>query len=309
MLKTKIKKILLKAGLLGIIFKLRDSALLAYYVTTGPSYRYLRYSYSCLSFNMKKKQSQPGTKKQTVSLLCPTRGRPKLAERLVKSVCRTAMAPERVEVLFYIDSDDETKDAYMALFKKKEKAFSRLMRCEIIVGEPMSISKSWNILAEKCKGDLLAMTNDDQVYVDYGWDHALDVEAAKFPDKIFCIWFDDGGFDKAYPCFPIVSRRWVEALGYFSLGIFRYGYLDTWIFDIATDIKRLHRIPYVLVEHVHYGYKKAIIDETHRRRLNAEGDRLRDEKLYEEMSGVREEAAEKLRQVISNSKQVNKLLL
>ena len=43
-----------------------------------------------------------------ISILTPTRGRPENVRRLVNSVLTTAKFPDEVELLFYVDFDDET---------------------------------------------------------------------------------------------------------------------------------------------------------------------------------------------------------
>jgi hypothetical protein len=63
---------------------------------------------------------------KTISLLCPTRGRPDKALRLVLSVLQTAHHPERVEVLFYVDTDDSTKLDYVSQLEAHKAELSQL---------------------------------------------------------------------------------------------------------------------------------------------------------------------------------------
>lgn len=200
---------------------------------------------------------------KTISLLCPTRGRPDKALRLILSVLKTAHHPERVEVLFYVDTDDPTKLDYVSQLEAHKAELSRLKQCGLIVSEPIGVSKAWNALATASKGDLLVMAADDQIYNDAGWDTRLDQETTKFPDEIFCMWFNEGHWGEKLCTFPIVSRKWCLTLGYFITGIFECLYDDLWIMDIAKRVGRLHYIPDVLTEHLHWGYGKAEIDSTY----------------------------------------------
>lgn len=201
-----------------------------------------------------------------ISLLCPTRGRPDRVCVMIESVIKTTEKLENVEILFYIDSDDDKKDDYIVsinnLLNKYNNPFKRVLPH---IGEPMSVSKSWNIIAEKCEGDILVMANDDEVWITKGWDRRLNEEADKFPDDIYCIYFDDGIMHEEICAFPMVSRKWYEILGYFTPGIFKFLANDTWIEYIAIGIGRLHYVPDVLVEHRHYLHKKSEIDETYKR--------------------------------------------
>jgi FkbM family methyltransferase len=142
----------------------------------------------------------------------------------------------------------------------------------LLIGEPIGISKSWNELAARCQGDLLIMAADDQTYSDRGWDNRLDQEVEKFPDQIFCMWFNDGHWGEKLCTFPIVSRQWCLTLGYFTTGIFECLYDDLWIMDLAKRVDRLHYIPDVLTEHFHWSYGKAAIDTTYQwKQVNPEG--------------------------------------
>lgn len=305
MIRKIIKAVLIKLGLLGVARGLRKGIKLICNYLKGYVYRPYRYFYSYISFILSKKYNvKCGIEPKTISLLCPTRGRPRGVAHLISSVYRTAAIPGRVEILFYIDSDDSCKNDYLVFFKRKKFRFNRLMRCEIFLGEPVSVSKSWNILACESKGDLLVMTNDDQRYIDYGWDVRLDNEIKKFPDEIFCMWFNDGAFGAEYCTFPIVSRRWFETLEYFTPGIFEFWCNDSWIMDIAERIGRLHYIPDILAEHLNYGFKKALFDKTYQRHRPGGSDEvwLKDMALFEKTYPERKKAAKKLKTVIDNYK-------
>ncbi|MCT7971871.1 glycosyltransferase family 2 protein [Laspinema olomoucense] len=200
---------------------------------------------------------------QTISLLCPTRGRPEQALRLALSVLNTASQPQRVELLFYVDDDDRKQSEYLEVFKTHKPKLDRFRRCGFLLGEAIGISKAWNELASRCQGNLLIMAADDQTYNDFGWDDRLDIETQKYPDEIFCMWFNEGHWQEKLCTFPIVSRKWCQTLGYFTTGLFECLYDDMWIWEIAKRVGRLHYIPDILTEHLHWGYGKAEIDETY----------------------------------------------
>ena len=201
-----------------------------------------------------------------ISLLCPTRGRPDRVCVMLESIIKTTEKLENVEILFYIDEDDDKKNDYISsinnLLNRYDNPFKRVLP---YIGETMSISKSWNIIAEKCIGDILVMANDDEVWITKDWDRRLNEEADKFSDEIYCIYFDDGTIHDKGCSFPMISRKWFETLGYFTPGIFNFLANDTWIEYIARYIDRLHYVSDVLVEHRHYLYNKSEIDETYKR--------------------------------------------
>ena len=167
--------------------------------------------------------------RSTLSLLCPSRGRPAGLRTLIESVAATASLKQRVEILVYIDADDPNMAGYQETFDALRNAGLGLGRLEGIVGPPQSVSISWNLLASACGGDILMMANDDQVYVQSGWDERLDQATADYPDGIYCMWFDDGINAGRHCAFPIVSRRWYESLDYFTPGVFEFIANDTWM--------------------------------------------------------------------------------
>jgi hypothetical protein len=228
-----------------------------------------------------------------ISILTPTRERAKQAEAYAQTVFETAASPERVELLFYVDSDDSQK----ALYEQFD-----LLNTTLIVGAPISVSKSWNVLAAMCEGDILFMGNDDLYHVTKGWDVALEKTSNEYVDDIYCIFFDDGINKGKHCAFPAVSRTWYNTLGYFAPGIFEFFYNDTWIFDIAKRIRRVRYVPEVLVEHRHFTVTKIADATTTRNRKRVSGSsqtkNTRDKNLFESTESLRVVAADKLKEVM-----------
>lgn len=247
----------------------------------------------------------------TISLLCPTRGRAAQAMRLALSVVQTASQPERIELLFYVDSNDPEKVTYEKALQQHKSQLDRLRRCLVVVAEPIGISKAWNILAAVSQGSLLVMAADDQTYNTTGWDDRLLAEIQRFPDEIFCMWFNEGHWGENLCTFPIVSRKWCVTLGYFTTGLFECLYDDLWIMDLAQRLDRLHYIPDVLTEHLHWSYGKSEIDETYAwKQVNNEGQLKpavrRDMNLFSRTASYREADALRLVQHMDNPPQALK---
>lgn len=229
-----------------------------------------------------------------ISILCPTRERPDRAFKYAQSVFDTADNIERVELLFYIDNDDPKIIQYQQRWSSMNK-----YNVKLVCGDPISVSKSWNILAKHASGNIFMMGNDDLYHETQGWDTRLDQEAAKFPDEIYCIWFNDKHKGEKLCTFPTVSRKWVETVGYFSPGVFEFFFNDTWVQDIGQRVGRLHYIPDVVIEHQHwtYGYQADNTTARHRKGDGA-GKNNRDKVVFKEKEHLREEAAERLRKVM-----------
>lgn len=279
------------------------------------THTYLRWRYTMSRVRWMLRRSQPhvdvSASGTAFSLLCPSRGRVQNARSLIESVHRTAARPERVELLFYVDADDPSLAGYQRLFAEAERRFSRLKRCALIVGEPMTVSRAWNVLARAAEGDVLKLVNDDVVFVDYGWDERAASELALFPDGIVCMFFDAGqyrsggdflaGQDRYGGDFPMVPRRWFEALGYFTPELFEFWSNETWMMDIAERLGRLHPIKGILLDHLHYSRYLSPCDETYRRHHFAADQVERDAAMFRLTAGQRKADAHRLRRLIDTN--------
>jgi hypothetical protein len=237
--------------------------------------------------------------RSTFSLLCPTRGRPDHVRRLVESVDQSASFPSRLELLFYVDNDDRSIMEYVEFFSAAQSRYPRLMRIKGVTGEPKSVSLSWNDIARESVGDVLLMANDDQVYGHTGWDVRLDEEILRFPDEVYCIWFNDGINGDKHCAFPIVSRRWYETVGYFTPGIFDFLFNDTWIMAVAQLLGRVHYVGDVTVEHLHHCVNKSPLDTTYKRQLSCYH---RDADIFLRTDPIRRRDAALLLRVIKEAK-------
>ena len=235
------------------------------------------------------------------SILTPTRNRPANCERFIKSVYNSATKRQNVEMLFYVDDDDPAIDAYKSLHWHAQKEFEEFKNIEFVFGTPMSVSKSWNIIAEKCVGDVLIMGNDDLVYQTTSWDELLDIELDNYiKDKIYVAWMEDGINGEKHCAFPIISREWYECLGRFTPGTFNFGYNDTWIFEVGTMLDRLHFIPHIKASHLHFS-QGAPMDDTYARNRTQEKGNLYalDKVLFNKTRAARMDDRDRLRELIT----------
>ena len=200
-----------------------------------------------------------------ISILTPTRQRPHRLSEFIMSVYQHTDEKNRVELLMYVDRDDPTKDQYLDFFEHCQIEFQDFLRIHFVFGESKSVSKSWNDLYERSVGDIIIMGNDDLIYRTPSWDRMVELESNIFEDDIYCMWMDDRINRENHCAFPIVSRKWCETLGYFTPGVFHFGYNDTWVFDIAQKINRCRFLGGVVAEHMHFASQKAPYDETYAR--------------------------------------------
>lgn len=219
-----------------------------------------------------------------ISILCPSRGRPELAKRMIESALKTASHP--IEIILYLNDDDAKLNEY------KELISSKYYR----IGPDRSPGYSWNKLAEECKGDILFLMGDDATFETPGWDNIVVEAFNRFPDKIACVYPVVPGLKKVNNPHFCVHRNWVNTLGYFVPPHFWHWYVDTWTRDLAKKLDR-----YVCLENFPLPIILDPADET-----TARADRLslreRDHWLWEVTKRHRNADVSALKEFIRNYK-------
>ena len=184
-----------------------------------------------------------------ISLLCPTRGRPDQAERLIKSFFNTQKNEN--QLLFYVANDDLCKEQYYELFKKYNMGYFK--------GPQMSTSFIWNYLANEATGEMVTLLADDVEIKTKNWDEIF-IEANKiYKDKIYVLTVNDGRDDEyakmgdRMRCdHPTVNKKWIQTLKYFVPPFFMHRYLDTYVRRLAIQIDRFIEIKDVVFEHLKF---------------------------------------------------------
>ncbi len=187
----------------------------------------------------------------------------------VHSAFKTAASPDRIEVLLYIDNDDESLRGYETNIKALEGTFGS-KNINPIFGPSIGVPRAANKLFEHSTGDIFLTSNDDQVFMTYGWDERLDSEILKYPDGIYCLWFNDNWESNNFCTFPIVSRKWIETLGYLQFPFFEHFFADAWLWMLAKSVNRAIYLDDVTVEHRHWKTGKSIMDDTYEKHLTTE---------------------------------------
>jgi hypothetical protein len=233
-----------------------------------------------------------------IAILTPSRQRADQYERFESSVFDLQSGDNEVKFFVYLDNDDPEFDSYSRNSRRDDR---RRTSC----GEPISVSMSWNVIAEKAKNwgaDILIMGNDDLIYRTENWDRILCEKIKDIPvDGIWCAWMDDLINGEKHCAFPIIPIKVYDILGYFTPGCFNFGYNDTWLFDIFNRIERTFYIKEIVAEHMHVAINKQAADATwHRNRSGPRGNLYAlDAKIWGQTTKRREDAANHLASFIT----------
>jgi|TARA_B100001971_G_C18248132_1_gene575945 hypothetical protein len=184
-----------------------------------------------------------------ISFSCPSRGRPKLAKRLVDTA--QEFVKHEVEILFYLNNDDSTLEEYKDLLEEKY----------YTIGPNQSTCLSWNEMAGKAQHDIVMLMGDDVQIQTQDWDELIVEQFNKYDDKILMVVPNDGREkgtknlgdkiklweDKPLPAAHFaVHKNWINTLGYLAPPFFWHFYVDTYTQKVARKLNRCLYLPTVM---------------------------------------------------------------
>lgn len=201
----------------------------------------------------------------TIALLCPSRARPEQCNRMIQSACNTST--ENIGIYIAVSEAD------FAIYKDAIKipAGDRVGVVMVVMPDQPTGFK-WNKLAElaiasppRSGARLFMLAADDMIFTTPCWDKALIDHYNNLENKIHVYSFldsrDNGSSNYGTP-HPIVSRDYIEAMGYFLPPIFLHWFVDSWTVDIGkANSCFTHLKDYLLVHDK--PSDKGQADETH----------------------------------------------
>lgn len=220
-----------------------------------------------------------------ISILCPTRGRPENVNRLIESAAATAHGA--VEIIFYVDVDDETMQGDWA------PAVDPKIDVKVLSGPRITLSECWNRAAEQAQYPIMMHCGDDIIFRSDAWDVLVYEAFQACADKILLVHGRDGIHDGNLATHGFLSRRWVDTVGYFVPPYFASDYNDLWLSEVADKLGRRKFIPEIYTEHMHPAANKAPIDRTHQERMERHA-RENCDAIYTSTAQEREEWVRKL---------------
>jgi len=190
-----------------------------------------------------------------ISLLLPTRNRPDNLIRFSESAWSTCDNRDDIEIIAYIDSDDNSYDDQVPDGVK------------VIRGPRIVLSEMWNRCYHMANGPVFGHMGDDIIFRTQGWDTQVEDAFNEYEDKIVFVHGDDGGGNgQNFGTHGFIHDNWVKAVGYFVPPYFSSDYNDTWLNDVANMLGRRKYVD-VLTEHMHPAFGKGPMDVTHEERL------------------------------------------
>ena len=119
--------------------------------------------------------------KPNISILSPTRNRPVFVSQMMKSCISTASYPDKIEFVFYLDSDDLKSEDSIRSTAYKLNIENNIV---IVRGERIVLSQMWNVCWQNSNADIFMHGSDDIRFRTKGWDEIVLNEFEQYPDKI-----------------------------------------------------------------------------------------------------------------------------
>jgi glycosyltransferase involved in cell wall biosynthesis len=229
-----------------------------------------------------------------ISILLPSRGRPKAAAECIRSAIDTADEPDGMETVLRMDEDDNAGAYRDACF--------RLPHIVPMARPRALMSNNWNDAWVNATGEILMHCGDDIRFRTQGWDTMVRAAFEAYPDRIVFVHGDDGSevWKERFGTHGFIHQRWAKAVGYFVPPHFSADWNDTWLNDVANSLGRRVYIPAMVTEHMHWSFGKGPKDETATdivRRAGSDGN----EGKYQAMGPMRAVDVEKLRALLGTT--------
>lgn len=202
----------------------------------------------------------------TFTLICPTRSRPDQMRRMWQSALATAHNPENLHLILGLDDKgpDEEKAAYLPYHSV---SLGDVKRVAVHYMQDHGIVHGINVMAralmQNYQNTLFMIAPDDVIFTTPHWDKAITDHYAALKNKAHVYCMRDSRDPNGTP-HPIMTREYVDMMGYFFPPIFLHWYVDTWTADIAKSCGIFtHLLDYELVHDKPSDRGK--LDDTHYR--------------------------------------------
>ena len=156
-----------------------------------------------------------------ISFLLPTRGKPDLAGRFLRSLHETAHRPEEIEVVLGVDEDDPQSHSI---------PHAELAVKTLILPPGLTMGALNRACFEASTGRYVMLINDDVIVRTPGWDTAIYRTFARFDDDLALVHVNDLLFQERLCTFPILSRKACLEIGICPACYRRYR-IDDHIYD------------------------------------------------------------------------------
>ena len=194
------------------------------------------------------------------SVLVPTRKRHNRLREFLGSINATAHNPSEIEILFYVDEDDDITKEHK-LIKENPNLniqFFRKPREEIQ-------GNRYNFLLGQSQGDFIMYAADDLIFESPYWDKYVYSEFTHYQDRIVLIYPRTKNYNCRLAAHGFVSRESTRVLGRLFTPYFRSVCDDVWLTEVYKMLGRLRCFDKIHITHKHFSYSPGVeVDDTYK---------------------------------------------
>lgn len=163
----------------------------------------------------------------SIAILIPSRGRAAQLKRMMESACATS----NQNIIFYLAISQEDLEKDYAQFAKPNNYIC-------VVPDNMPTAHKWNLLAEyalqNSTNKLFMLGSDDIVFATPHWDETLLNHYNNLEHKVHVYHLRDSRNENGTP-HPIVTREYINYMGYMIPPLFLHWFVDTWTVVMAKN--------------------------------------------------------------------------
>jgi hypothetical protein len=198
-----------------------------------------------------------------LAILTPSRSRPHGLYKFFDSINETISGKHCIDLIIRIDKDDPMFNEYYEMFLRMRGEARPGLSVIFMYKERERLAVIWNSMIPLTDADWFVCGNDDEIYLTPEWDVIFFNKVSQYTHPYHMFWFDDGLQHGNHAAFPIVSKEWIAALGYYFPEIFIHNYVDNWVLDIAYRLGTAVYVPEVKHQHLHYSLNLTEFDKTY----------------------------------------------
>jgi len=196
------------------------------------------------------------------SIILASRERVHLLDSLLASIAQTTADKANVEGLVCIDKDDRVTRRFLDRFQQNYSSCAHFILRE----RSRNLNEAYLTWAFRsfAKGDFAIICNDDCVFKTPNVDQIILGKLNQYlsdkPDGVVYGWIADALTERAlglnYCCFPLISRKAAEAVGFVMPSYFHSWGADIAVWRIYNAINRVCDLGEMLIEHISYHSNK-----------------------------------------------------
>lgn len=179
-------------------------------------------------------------------------------EQAIRTMVETAHDLSKIEVILGMDDDDEQGLAGVEEIRKKYPGVE--IRINISKQSENFVNTYSNPLAKLARGRWILNISDDVIFITPKWDweilSRMNKKASGAGDDLFFGLVKDGlmriGEDTRFPnftCWPVLSKRHVDVLGYMYPPFFIMNGADHFIAEVYRKLGRSVSLTHVFIDH------------------------------------------------------------